>query len=370
MENLIIRRCWSSLMDNIFELEPYCLRKEQKQQWLLKELTLLNAYHQQHSKEYKAILDAFGYKHKEYKKVEDFFALPVQIFKQYQLSSSKEIFKTLTSSGTTSATVSKIFLDKQTAMLQTKALVKIMQSFLSKQRLPMLIVDTPSTIKNKTEFSARAAGIMGLMNFGRNHTFVLNDAMELEQERLDEFLELYGNGRFLVFGFTFMVWEYFYKHLTKQTKQYDLQNGILFHSGGWKKLQELSVSNEVFKESFKAKLKLKNIHNFYGMVEQVGSIFVECKHGHLHTPNFADIIVRDSVTLKPLGYNEEGVLELVSLIPKSYPGHCLLSEDRGVVLGEDDCPCGRAGKYFHVYGRIKQAQQRGCSDTFAIKTKH
>jgi hypothetical protein len=147
----------------------------------------------------------------------------------------------------------------------------------------------------------------------------------------------------------------------------NFSNGILFHSGGWKKLQDKAVSNEIFKKSFNNDFKLNHIHNFYGMVEQIGSIFVECERGHLHTPNFADIIIRDSFSLKPLDKNQIGLIELVSIIPRSYPGHILLSEDLGMILGEDDCLCGRKGKYFKVLGRIQKAQIRGCSDTFEDK---
>ncbi|MHB8062980.1 MAG: LuxE/PaaK family acyltransferase [Ruminiclostridium sp.] len=53
------------------------------------------------------------------------------------------------------------------------------------------------------------------------------------------------------------------------------------------------------------------------------------------------------------------------MIPRSYPGHALLTEDKGIILGEDDCPCGRFGKYFKVTGRIPKAEIRGCSDTYA-----
>ena len=35
-----------------------------------------------------------------------------------------------------------------------------------------------------------------------------------------------------------------------------------------------------------------------------------------------------------------------------------------ILLGEDDCKCGRMGKYFKIVGRIKNARIRGCSDTF------
>ena len=43
----------------------------------------------------------------------------------------------------------------------------------------------------------------------------------------------------------------------------------------------------------------------------------------------------------------------------------MLTEDEGVIEGIDDCPCGRKGKYFRVLGRLKNAEIRGCSDTYA-----
>jgi hypothetical protein len=45
-----------------------------------------------------------------------------------------------------------------------------------------------------------------------------------------------------------------------------------------------------------------------------------------------------------------------------------LTEDLGVILGEDDCPCGRMGRYFRVQGRIPAAEVRGCSDTYAYES--
>ena len=35
-----------------------------------------------------------------------------------------------------------------------------------------------------------------------------------------------------------------------------------------------------------------------------------------------------------------------SLLPTSYPGYNILTEDIGVIAGEDDCKCGLKGKYF------------------------
>ena len=42
-----------------------------------------------------------------------------------------------------------------------------MSTVLGRDRLPMFIVDWPGVIRDRTQFSARGAGILGMMNFGR-----------------------------------------------------------------------------------------------------------------------------------------------------------------------------------------------------------
>ena len=64
---------------------------------------------------------------------------------------------------------------------------------------------------------------------------------------------------------------------------------------------------------------------------------------------------------------EVGLIQLMSALPDGYPGHNILSEDLGRLIGEDDCPCGRMGKTFLVLGRMKNAEARGCSDTYERK---
>ena len=100
------------------------------------------------------------------------------------------------------------------------------------------------------------------------------------------------------------------------------------------------------------------------MVEQVGSIFVECEAGRLHAPSFADVIIRRAQDWSVAETGEEGLIQVLSCLPQSYPGHSLLTEDLGTITGVDDCPCGRHGKTFSVSGRLPKAEVRGCSDTF------
>ena len=63
-----------------------------------------------------------------------------------------------------------------------------------------------------------------------------------------------------------------------------------------------------------------------------------------------------------LDFNKKGIIQLISLLPTSYPGHNILTEDIGIVHGEDNCSCGLKGKYFSVIGRVKKTELRGCSD--------
>jgi len=94
---------------------------------------------------------------------------------------------------------------------------------------------------------------------------------------------------------------------------------------------------------------------------------MECEFGHLHAPVFSDIIIRRAQDFSVADVGEKGIVQVVSILPKSYPGHSLLTEDEGILLGEDNCPCGRYGKYFKIIGRLKNAEIRGCSDTYAAR---
>ena len=167
-----------------------------------------------------------------------------------------------------------------------------------------------------------------------------------------------------MFGYTYMIWAFVIKALESSGQKLNIKNGFLFHIGGWKKLKDEAVSTKEFNDRTRAVLGNVRIHNYYGMAEQLGSVFVECEEGHMHVSNFSDIIIRNPKDFSACEVGQKGLIELISLLPTSYPGQCLLSEDEGVTLGVDDCPCGRLGKYFKILGRVKNAEIRGCSDTY------
>jgi hypothetical protein len=288
--------------------------------------------------------------------------LPINLFKKYDLVSvpQNEIYKTLLSSGTTDSVPSKIYLDRKTAQLQTAALAAIMTHFLGQKRLPMLIIDQEDVFADPKKYSARSAAILGMLNFGRDPFYLLDKNNEIREAPFTDWYEKYLNEPILIFGLTFMVWKYFLESFPPN--KISLPNGILLHTGGWKKLQALSVSNEEFKARAKAVSGIHRCHNFYGFVEQVGSVFMECERGVFHSPNFAEVIIRDPLNWKEASIGAQGVVQTVSTLPWSYPGHSLLTEDLGQIIGIDECMCGRKGKTFKIEGRVPRAEPRGCSD--------
>lgn len=353
--------------EEVLALPPFGVTHEEKQPLIYEELLRLTEQHRAHCAPYARMLETIGFSAVDVRSVEDIPFLPVRLFKEMELRSvaEEDVFKTMTSSGTTGQQVSRIFLDRGTATNQQKTLVRIVSDRIGGSRMPMLILDGPSVVKNRAMFSARGAGILGFSLFGRKKIYALNDAMELQLDAIRAFLAEHAGERILLFGFTFMVWQHFYKALQAAGERLDLSNAILVHGGGWKKLASEAVTPAAFRAALRTACGNLDVADYYGMVEQTGCIHLECAEGHLHTSTYADVIVRRPLDFSPAAFGERGIIEVVSLLPESYPGHALLTEDEGVLIGEDDCPCGRKGKYFKVLGRLKQAELRGCSDAYA-----
>jgi hypothetical protein len=352
--------------ESLLEVPLYGLPQAEKERRLAAALAALTAHHRQACPAYRRLTDVL-HPHLA-ARLTDIPYLPVGLFKSHRLISvpHAEISTTLTSSGTTGQQPSQIFLDKATAHRQSRALAAIMSHILGPRRLPMLIIDTSDLLKNRVAFSARGAGVLGMMTFGAQPRFALDPDMRLDRVAIEEFLLKHGGQPFLIFGFTFMVWAHFFEQIAGLGL--DLSNGILVHSGGWKKLVDRAVDNPTFKAELRRATGLRRVYNFYGMVEQVGSVFLEGEDGLLYPPAFADVIVRDPDTMEEAPPGQVGVIQTVSMLPTSYPGHSLLTEDLGVIerIDQQDLPgCGRLGKAFRVIGRVPRAELRGCSDTHA-----
>jgi hypothetical protein len=352
----------------LLDLPPFGLSQADKEARLLPMLQALTEHHAASCDPYRRMLDGVfgGLGRLRLARLEDVPFFPVSLFKTHTLSSvtDSEVRKVLTSSGTTGQQPSRIFLDAETASVQSAVLVKVAQHFLGKDRLPMVIVDHPGVVRDRHSHSARGAGILGMAQFGHRPFYALREDMTLDHEGLDRYLSQTGDRPVLLFGFTFMVWQYLVRPLESAGRRLDLARGILVHSGGWKKLQDAAVDPDTFRQRVQAATGVQRVINFYGMVEQVGGVYFENPIHYLHAPIYSDVIIRDPVTLRPVPAGHPGLVQVLSCVPTSYPGHSLLTEDMGVIRDIDPAGTNMGGRCFEILGRVPKAELRGCSDTF------
>jgi hypothetical protein len=352
----------------LLDLPPLGLSQAEKRTRLLPMLRTLTAHHAERCAPYRHVLDRVfgGADRLRIERIEDVPFLPVTLFKTHTLASvpDAEVVKVLTSSGTTSQQPSRVVLDAETASVQSAVLVKVAQHFLGRDRLPMVILDHAGVVRDRRSYSARGAGILGMAQFGHRPFYALREDMSLDEEGLRAYLAWAAGRPVLLFGFTFMIWQYLVQALERGGRRLDLAGGVLVHSGGWKKLQEAAVDPGTFRDRVAAVTGIERVINFYGMVEQVGGVYFENPKHHLQAPIYSEIIVRDPVTLAPLPDGQPGLVQVLSCLPTSYPGHSLLTEDLGVIRGVDPEGTGMGGRSFEILGRVPKAELRGCSDTF------
>lgn len=350
----------------LFDSKPFSLKKNEIEEIQNRYLFKLIKHHTSNCIQYKNILESLNYNFKRKNQNKYLPFVPVSLFKKNDFFSvpKTKIIKTLVSSGTTSRYLSKIYLDRTTALNQKRALMNIVQDFIGKKRLPMLIIDSENILKDRKLFSARGAGILGFSTFGKDPVFVLNDDMTLNKQRFNIFLEKYSNRKFLIFGFTYLVYDNLIRYFESNKSRIDLSNSLLIHGGGWKKLEKKSIGKEKFKKKLLNLLGIEFVHDYYGMVEQTGSIFIQCNEGNYHCSIFSDVFIRNPKNFSLSAIGEEGIIQSISVLPYSYPGFSLLTEDIGCFSGVDNCPCGRLGKYFQIKGRIENSELRGCSDVY------
>jgi hypothetical protein len=358
-------------IDRLLSTPPYALPPEEKQAGLLEIFKDELDYACQRHSGYKNYIQHWPKDYRSADRVADLPFLPVRILKAdppLSFVNSDEVKRTLTSSATTSQMPSRVVLDSPTARRMTKGVISIVRDFIGPARRPYLIVDTPSFLGGAGDLGARGAAIQGLQPFASQTTHCLSPGeqgdLKLDRDRLREFAQAHHDSELLVYGFTFILWNHLVKPLAAEGICLNLPNARILHSGGWKRLQDQAVEKTVFNEQLARVFGCSpnNIIDFYGMVESVGVIYPDCSAGNKHGPVFGDVIVRNPLTLEPVAAGEHGIVQVCSILPTSFPGHLLLTEDMAQVLAYDGCPCGRRGISFRFAGRVPKAELRGCGN--------
>lgn len=352
------------VLKKLLEKNAFSLSPESKSKLFTKYINQLTLYHYQKSELYNKYLKGLNYRINKKHNLSQIPFLPVRLFKEFDFLSikKKDIFKTLFSSGTTSGKLSKVYIDKNNALNQIKVLQNIFYNIIGNSRLPMIVVDKEFSKLDRNNFNASAAAIKGFSIFSNNIFYLLDDRDNINYSKLNNFLNKNQKNKILIFGFTSNIFKHFIKKINlKKVNIKNFSNTLLIHGGGWKKIEDKKISRERFNSVLKKKYKINKIINYYGLVEQIGSIFFECNCGYFISSNYSDIIVRDE-NLEICKNGESGIIQLVSLLPTSYPGHSILTEDVGRIVTKHNCKCYGNGTRFLIYGRLKNAELRGCSN--------
>lgn len=327
------------------------------------EIKNLTIFHRNKCKIYQKILDNDKIEINSIRSIKDIPFLHVRMFKEYNLKSVKknDVHKILHSSGT-SGLSSKIFLDKINAQNQSKALANIFVNKFGNERIPFIFVDENPLMKKNFKFNARAAAIFGFSIFANKKFFLLKDG-KIDYEGLNSFFKKTGNKKICIFGFTSQIFEHLLEKENINLINFNLKNSFIIHGGGWKKIEKKKITKKVFNDRLKKLLKVDEIYNYYGLVEQIGSIFFDCPKCLLYSENdYSKVLIRDK-NFKLSSNNQKGLVQLLSKLPTSYPGHSILTEDYGKIIQRKKCSCSSSNKKrFDIYGRANQSDPRGCSD--------
>ena len=360
-------------IDELMKIKPFSLGFEEKKIYFIKCISESIKFHYENCLDYQNYCKKKNFDPDNITDISNIPFLPIDIFKKITLLSvpKSEIVKIIKSSGTTTNMPSTIHLDRITANRQMISLNSIITDFIGKEKLNFIIIDNEKTLEaNNQNLSSRGTAIRGMLIFAKKFTCILNENLKLDSKIISQ-LENTNNSTTYIFGFTWLI----HKILSENKNNKIFKNlfskiskSTVLHIGGWKKLSDLSIDKQQFNtecsEFFNT--SSEKIIDLYGMTEQLGIVYPDCKYGNKHVPIFSEILIRDIHSLEVQPFGKSGFIQVISPIPHSYPGVSLLTDDIGEILGIDDCLCGRKGTYFIFKKRSEMADPKGCGDTLDI----
>ncbi|MDD4589524.1 MAG: acyl-CoA reductase [Parabacteroides sp.] len=334
-------------------------------------------FHYVHNEMYHLFCDRKRFNpYAELKSVNNIPPVAVSVFKElgFGLSSvPKEDIKLRLQSSATSGTPSTIVLDKITSKRQAKAMVKVMQEFIGKERKPFLVMDIDPKSESISLLGARFAAITGYLSFASKAGYFLkvkDGVSYFDVDAIQEYVaQISADQPVVVFGFTYIMYSNVLKSIQAKGITIQLPKGSkIIHIGGWKKLESEKIDKSLFNQQLSACFGLEpvDVIDIYGFTEQMGLNYPDCPCGCKHASSYVKVLTRDIVTneIQPAG--KEGKMEFITPIPHSYPGNAVLTDDLGIIYDEP-CPYGRLGTRFKISGRLKKAEVRGCGDILSNK---
>lgn len=360
-------------INELLSYNPYDLDYNKKNKLLLEICREQINYHIKNCKKYKSWYYTNNFKPaSQINELSEVPFLPSSVFKLTNLKSLNKS-KTIQSSGTSSSAKSTIFIDKNTSMNQTKSLSKILSYLLENKKKHYFIVDLEPEIGKVTQtMTARQAGMSGYLMGAKKKTYLLKyderNNIVINDESLHQFKAATKEEPIVIIGYTYILYEYFLnsEKIDILKSKYNFHNDTkLIHFGGWKKLQNKSISKKSLLEKISCTLNIKkqNVYDIYGFTEQLGTIYASSAENGCRVSSYSNVIIRDTKTLEVLKDGETGFLQFISPLPLSYPGFSILNDDLGQITSRMIDKNNNEVVEFSVNPRLDNAEERGCGDT-------
>lgn len=313
----------------------------------LSRLNQLDVLHRERCPQYRAIAGHF-FGNGPYNSPDALPYVHVSLFKDLELSSvpRDKVTRVMQSSGT-SGRPSKIFLDADNSLAQMRALGEVYTLRFGKQRRQMFFVTGNNGNAHKTTATdAGYAAYHGFATLSRT-SMTINEQTALSLPLIEDAP--------VVFGMTTYVWEH-----RALLSNFGHVRPIVIHGGGWKKLEATRVSRADFDAGLLERCPSAQIVNYYGCVEQLGTIYFSCTAGNFHdNQGTGTFLLRNAGNLQPVNAGV-GLLQLFSAVPTSYPGHSILTDDFCELV--TNCECLDPTPAFRFVARRAASPARGCAN--------
>ena len=289
---------------------------------------------------YRSFCDLLYKNPSDIKTIEEIPFLPIQFFKSHHvISSSKNIKKTFTSSGTTGSITSKHHITDLS--IYKESFKKGFHSFYGDIKEYVVLALLPSYLER--EGSSLIYMVDSLIK-ASNHKysgFYLNNLHEISTtlKRLDK-----QGKKVLLVGVSFALLD------LVEAYSFNLNNTIVMETGGMKGRRKELIREELH-NLLKSGFGVNTIHSEYGMTELLSQAYSK-GHGVFNCPNWMRILTReteDALTLTAPGKTGGlNVIDLANINSCSF----IATQDLGRVSKD---------KSFEIIGRFDTSDIRGCN---------
>lgn len=231
-------------LNDLIRQNPYRLPQKDKQPLFAASVQEVTTHHYQNCSPYRTLCDKRGFHPQKWSELSDLPYLPAAIFKDTLLLSvpQDKVFRTISSSATTSGRPSRIGLDQETSRRQSKCFNKVVLERLGNQRRKFIVLDVAESISRTKEVSARSSTIRSLLFCASDaQTCVeeIDGKLALDEKKLEELLSRAARERepVVIFGFTYILYAHAVRPLFNGRKKFNMQGSKIIHIGGWKKLE-------------------------------------------------------------------------------------------------------------------------------------